>query len=181
MPSAAASRYAKALVDVVFSPAGGVDAARVPEELRAFESALKESSELRHVLLSPAIAPARKRAVIDALTASIGTSRPVRNFLKVIADHRRTAWLGEIIEAFQTLVDERTGVLRVDVASARDLSAGHREELSRGLEGATGKRVWLNVTVDPELIGGVTARVGSTVYDGSVRGRFQALAKRLEA
>jgi F-type H+-transporting ATPase subunit delta len=166
---------------VVLSAGSDVAPESAAGELRAFEAALKESKELRHVLLSPAISPARKRAVIDGLAGPAGASRPVRNFLKVVADHRRTAALGEIIEAFQLLIDERMGLLRVDVASARELSPGQREELSRGLEAATGKRVWLKLTVDPELIGGVTARVGSTVYDGSVRGRLRALARRLEA
>ncbi len=179
MPAAAATRYARALVEVVLSPLGGVEPSRAAEELRAFEAALKESRDLRHVLLSPAIAPLRKRAVVDRLAQSLAASRPVRNFLKVVVDHRRAADLGEIIRAFETLMDERMGVQRVDVASARELDQAQREELSRGLEAGTGKKVRLNVSLDPELIGGVVARIGSTVYDGSVRGRLQTLARRL--
>lgn len=179
--SAIASRYAHALVDVVTSPSAAANPEAVTRELRGFEAAMAESPELRTALESPAISPARKRAVVGRIADRLDVSKITRNFLFVLIDHRRTAALPEIVEAFETFLDERLGFARADVTSAQELNEGQRAELARQLSALTGKQVKPRYTVAPELIGGVVARVGSTVYDGSVRGRLQALERRLAA
>src|SRR5262245_29319674 len=141
MAAAVASRYARALVEVVLAPGSAVEPERVAEELRGFEETLNSSPQLRNVLSSPAVPPARKRAIVDKLAKSLSTSRPVRNFLLVLIDHRRAGQLAEIIRAFELLMDDRLGILQVDVASARPLTERQQDALSKGLEQATGKRI----------------------------------------
>jgi F-type H+-transporting ATPase subunit delta len=179
MASAVASRYARALVDLVMTPAAGIDARAVAAELLALESAMSASPELRQVLQSPAVPPARKRALVAKLAGPLGISRVVRNFLCVVIDRRRTRLLPEIRQACQAILDERSGIARAEVASARELSAEQRAELSGQLAKLTGKRVECQYAVNENLIGGATARIGSTIYDGSVRGQLEALRRRL--
>lgn len=176
MPAAIATRYARALVDVVF-PSGAAE--RTLTELRAFADVLAGSNELKLALESPAVAKARKLAVVTKLGAALGLSKPVRNFLMVLVDHRRLAVLGEITSAFEKLISERLGILKVDVTAAYPLNDVQQAALASGIGAATGKKVGLNLTVDSALIGGVVARIGSTVYDGSVRGKLDTLGKKL--
>jgi F-type H+-transporting ATPase subunit delta len=179
--SALASRYARALVDVATGPKSGVDPRRILEELRAFLGVYAGSAELRNALTSPSVPPARKRAVAGRIGDLLAVSRIARNFLFVLADHRRFAILAEILESFDVLLDERLGFIRADVRSARDLNQPQRDAISGQLERLTGKKVRLRFALDQQLIGGLVARIGSTVYDGSVRGQLQTLGKRLEA
>jgi F-type H+-transporting ATPase subunit delta len=175
MPSSLAFRYARAL-------AGAAPPAEVPaviEGLAAFETMLAGSQALRHALQSPAVAPARKRAVISRMAEALSLSGVVRRFLLVLVDHRRAAWLGEILEAFEAVMDERQGLVRVDVVSARELSAAQRDGLVAELSRVTGRQARAQFSIREELIGGVLARVGSTVFDGSVRGQLETLKQRL--
>ncbi|MBI1787111.1 MAG: ATP synthase F1 subunit delta [Acidobacteria bacterium] len=159
MPAAVASRYARALVDVALSPSAGIEPARLLAELREFQDMLAGSGELSQVLASPAVAPARKRAVVERLAEALSVSRIARNFLKVLIDHRRAASMGDILDAFEKSINERMGILRVDVTAARELTETQRQSMVQGLEAATGKQVAVGVTVDADLIGGVIARI----------------------
>lgn len=179
MPAALASRYAGALVDVVTGPKSQIDPQAAIGELRQFLSTFEESAELRNALASPAVTPGRKRAVVARLAAALPLSRTVRNFLYVLVDHRRTQHLPEIADAFETLLDERLGVVRADVTSARELTGTQQELLRSELSRVAGSQVKPRFKVDPELIGGVMARIGSTVYDGSVAGQLDAMERRL--
>ena len=115
--SAMVTRYASALVDVVTGPAG-TDAAQANQQLRAFAAVLAGSAELRNALTSPAVSPARKRAVVGRLADQLGVAKMVRNFLLVLSDHRRLAALPQMIDTFETLLDERLGFVRADSAKA---------------------------------------------------------------
>jgi F-type H+-transporting ATPase subunit delta len=179
MPAALASRYAGALVDVVTGPQSQVDPQAAVRELRAFEGVFASSQELRNALASPAVPPGRKRAVVARLAETLSLSRAVRNFLYVLIDHRRTHHLPEIVDTFEVLLDARLGIVRADVASARELSERQQTMLRDELSRVAGAPVRLRFSVNPELIGGVVARIGSTVYDGSVAGQLEALEKRL--
>jgi F-type H+-transporting ATPase subunit delta len=181
MPAAVASRYARALVDVVLAPNSRAEAERIRQDLRSFEEALAGSPELKSALESPAVKRARKRAVIERLAHALDVSPVARNFLLVLIDHRRTAELSGVIAAFETMVDERLGRLQVEVASARELPQPQQAALIRQLETITGKQVRLKMTIDDDLVGGLVVRLGSTVYDGSVRGRLEALGRQLRA
>jgi F-type H+-transporting ATPase subunit delta len=174
-----ASRYASALVDVVMSPRTGVDPAKISADLKSFVETLQGSDELLNALLSPAIPPARKRVVLDRIGEMLGMARVTRNFLFVLSDHRRIDIVAETLHAYELLLDERLGFARAEVRSAGKLDEGQRETLTLQLEKLTGKKVRMAYAVDPDLVGGVVARIGSTVYDGSVRGQLQTLGKRL--
>jgi F-type H+-transporting ATPase subunit delta len=175
--TALVNRYASALVDVALAPNSGVRPEEALGQLKAFDAALKESPELRNILASPAVSAQRKRAVIRRLTDVIGAARLARNFLLVMSDHGRVSALSEVIEAFDVLLDERLGYVRADVRSAMELTADERERLAERLGDVAGTKVRLHFSVDPDLIGGVTAKIGSTVYDGSVRGQLADLIK----
>jgi F-type H+-transporting ATPase subunit delta len=179
MLSALAIRYAKALADVVAD--SKLDAARVTNELRSVDSIIEGSAPLKVALASPAVSPARKRAVLSRLIEPMGVTDKVRNFLFVISDHRRMTELKSITEAFEKLIDERLGFARAEISSAHELSEAQRAALAAELTRLTGKEARLHFSTDPSLIGGVVARVGSTVYDGSIRGQLDRLRIKLAA
>lgn len=181
MAAAVASRYARALADVVLAPSAAADPDRVRQDLRAFEQTLGASPELDVALASPSVSRPRKRAIVSRLAQSLGLSGIANNFLRVLIDHRRTHELSGILEAFDKMVDERRGILQVEVIAAGELDERRRGDLARELETMTGKKVGLSVTVDRDLIGGMVVRLGATVYDGSVRGMLDALGRQLRA
>src|SRR5450756_952474 len=175
--SAVATRYAKALADVT-TAAGGLRPEDALSQLRAFESALAASRELENALTTPAVPGSRKRAVVGRIAGLLELSPIARNFLFVLIDHRRIALRGAILTAFDLIMDERLGLARAEVSSPRELTEAQRGAINAQLERITGKRVRMRYAVDPALIGGVVARIGSTVYDGSVRGQLQTLGRR---
>lgn len=179
MTSIGGARYARALADVAFAPNAQVKAGEAAQQLRSVQELLESSEELRNALLTPAVASARKRAVIEQFAGLLGLSRIVRNFLFVLINHRRVGELRGIIEAFEQIVDERLGFARAEVSSAQPLGEEQRAELERELSQVSGKQVRVSVKVDPALIGGVAARIGSTVYDGSVRSELEQMRRRL--
>ncbi|MCX6628768.1 MAG: ATP synthase F1 subunit delta [Candidatus Solibacter sp.] len=176
--SAVATRYAKALADVT-TAASGLRPDDALSQLRAFESALGASRELENALSTPAVPGSRKRAVVGRIADLLKLSPIARNFLFVLIDHRRIALLGAILHSFELIVDERLGFARAEVSSPRGLTETQRGAINAQLERLTGKRIRTRFAVDPALIGGVVARIGSTVYDGSVRGQLQTLGRRL--
>jgi len=176
--SAVATRYAKALADVTTS-AKGLSPQAALGELRTFESAIAASRELQNALATPAVPGSRKRAVVGRIADLLKLSSIARNFLFVLIDHRRIALLGAILNAFDLIVDERLGFARAEVSSPHELTETQRGAINAQLERLTGKRIRMRFAVDQALIGGVVARIGSTVYDGSVRGQLQTLGRRL--
>jgi len=176
--SAVVDRYANALVDVVVS-GNGIEPALALAQLRAFEEVLRSTPELRIVLASPAVPAARKRTVIRRIAEALELERIIRNFLLVLSDHHRAGALAEVINAFDRLLDERLGFARADVLSPYELSHEQRERLTAELARLAGSKVRARFAVDPALIGGATARLGSKVYDGSVRGQLENLRHRL--
>ena len=179
--SAVATRYASALADVVTASASALGPQDAAVELRSFESLLLSSPELHNALTTPAVPGSRKKAVVGRLADLLKLSRIARNFLFVLIDHRRIASLSEIIQSFEEIVDERLGFARAEVTSARELSEPQRTSLNAQLEQLTGKRIRMRFRVDESLIGGAVARIGSTVYDGSLRGQLASLETRLRA
>ena len=179
--SAVASRYASALADVVTVPGSALRPEDAVGQLRSFENTLRGSSDLHNVLDTPAVPGSRKKAVVGRIADLLGISRLVRNFLFVLIDHRRIASLPEIIQSFEEIVDQRMGYARVEIASARQLTHEQTSYLLQRLEGLLGKLIRIHYRVDESLIGGVVARIGSTVYDGSVRGQLKSLERCLGA
>jgi len=179
--SAVTARYAHALADVVTAAGSPLNAQQTVAELQAFAAPLAASADLHNSLVTPAVPPGRKKAVVSRIADVIGLSRITRNFLFVLVDHRRISLLPEIIHTFERVVEERLGFARAEVQSAEDLTERQRADLGARLEQLTGKRIRARFAVDPSLIGGVVARIGSTVYDGSVRGQLASLGRRLSA
>lgn len=172
-------RFASALADIVVEKNSGITPEQVTEQLRCFDGALHEASDLRDVLASPAVSNSKKRAVIRTIADALGIGALVRNFILVVSDHRRIAALSEVIEAFELLVDERLGFLPAEVRSAAELGEDQRQTLAKELERLAGSKVRLRFNVDTSLIGGATARIGSKIYDGSIRGQLAVLRQKL--
>jgi F-type H+-transporting ATPase subunit delta len=179
MLSAISTRYAKALVDVVTEPASNLEPQLAMEQLRQVAGMISTSDDLRNALLSPAVSPGRKRAVIQTLTAEINIHPKIRNFVYVVIDHRRVHEIPSIVEAFEVLLDEQLGFIRADVSSAKPLDDAQRAALEVQLTRMAGKKAKLKFQTDPALVAGVVARVGSTVYDGSVKGQLERLRTKL--
>jgi len=179
--SALANRYAHALADVVTEAGSPVRPEAAVSELRAFDAAIKASPELHNALQSPAVPPGRKRAVVGRIAEALGAAKITRNFLFVLIDHRRIAMIADVVRCFERIVDERLGFAQAEVTSARELTGPQRALLNAELERLTGRKIRARFAVDQGLIGGVVARIGSTVYDGSVRGQLETLGRRLAA
>lgn len=181
MPSIVASRYARALVDVVATAASKADPAQILRELRSVEQIIAASPSLRTALASPAVAPSRKRAVMRRLLEPMNLDPRVRNFVYVVTDHRRAGEFASIVDAFEQLLDERMGLVAAHVRSARELDARQRAAFEALVSRLAGRKAKVKFSTDPALIAGVVAHVGSTVYDGSVRGQLERLRIRLGA
>ena len=173
------SRYANALADVVLSASSGLKPAEAVEQLRWINAAFQSSAQLRSVLATPAISAQRKRAVIKDIAGKTGVATVIRNFVLVLSDHHRVAGLPEIVEAFEAALDHRLGLVRAEVRSAFPLSEAQQGGLTKELSAMAGTDVRVKVAVDPALIGGVSVRLGSKVFDGSVRGQLAELRERL--
>jgi F-type H+-transporting ATPase subunit delta len=172
MLSAVSTRYARALVEVVTEPGSGIEPQVALEQLRQVAAMISESEDLRNALLSPAVSPSRKRAVVAKL---IDVHVKIRNFLYVVIDHRRVHEIPSMVEAFDLLLDEHLGFVRAEVSSARPLDSAQQAALETQLTRMAGKKAKLKFQTDPALVAGVVARVGSKVYDGSVRGQLERL------
>jgi F-type H+-transporting ATPase subunit delta len=179
MPRALAFRYARALADLVLEPGSAAEPQGIAAEIESFQRTLEAWPDLRLALESPTVPAARKRAVVGRLAECLPLSDLIRRFLFVLIDHRRVELLGDVHEAFQAVIDERLGLVRADVASARILGPEERRRILATLGRLTGLQARADFRVEPELIGGVVARIGSTVYDGSIRGQLQGLKQRL--
>jgi F-type H+-transporting ATPase subunit delta len=173
--SVAANRYATALIDVLYP--GQAEEGLL--QLEQFASLLKDHPESRRFLENPAMSGERRTRLLKEVAAAFGFERRVANFIHIITSRNRLPLLEEIITEYRRLMDERLGILRARVTTARTLDPAQQQELSRKLEKITGKQIRMEVAIDPSLIGGVVAQVGSTIYDGSVRQQLQAFKSRL--
>jgi F-type H+-transporting ATPase subunit delta len=179
MSVAIASRYARALADLAFSGRSASSPDEIGTQLRQFEDLLQSSPELRTVMATPAISHPAKLKVAGKLAAQLGLGETARNFLNVAIQHGRIALLRTIRESYEALVDERRGIQQVSVHSAVELTGDQAAALEQKLAARIGRQVRCTYVVDAALLGGVLVRVGSQVYDGSVRGRLAELAAQL--
>ncbi len=175
--AAVASRYARAFVDVVFDMK--LDTNKVLDDLRSVLGLLKGSPELKTVWENPSIPPEQKRHLLDAIVARVGIQRQARNFIAVLIDHHRISMLAEIAKQVEHQIHEQMGLAEAEVISARELSESERREVELQIMNITGKRALATYTIDSHLIGGATVRIGSTIYDGSVRGQLQRIREQL--
>ncbi len=179
MSLAVASRYANALADVVLGSKGAIDPQTVVSQLRSLDSVITSSAELRNVLQSPAVSTTHKAKVISRLAGSLSMEQVVRNFVNLVVRNRRGGLLPQMRAAFEKILDERSGTVKVEVTSAVELSGGAKAQLEAELARHTGRAVRCAYSTDPALLGGLVARIGSLVYDGSVRGQLESLRRKL--
>jgi F-type H+-transporting ATPase subunit delta len=177
LSEAVESRYAAALADAALAEG---NAERVRGDLAAFVAAFDESAELRNVLETPSVPPEMKRKIVEALTKRMDLAKAVRNFVFLLVDHNRIEMLREIQQAFHQALNARLGIADAEITSARELSAEERRELTTALERRTGKKIEARFHEDVSLLGGAVVRVGSIVYDGSVREQLTRLREQLE-
>lgn len=171
------SRYARAFVDVVYDQK--LDGGAAIAQLCSLVDLVKSSADLRRVWENPAIPAEQKRGLLDAIVAREKVARQVRNLLAVLIDHRRIAALPEIVRQIQLEMDRRLGFAEAEISSARDLTQAERADMEAQLQSLTGKKVRAHYTLDPKLLGGAVVRLGSTIYDGSVRGQLHKLKEQL--
>lgn len=179
MTSVVGMRYANALVETLFDARVGVKPEDAVAQLKSMEALIHGSHDLNAILMTPAVQASRKKAVIGKLADEAGISRVIKNFLFVVLDHKRIDQLSQIREALEVVLDERLGIVRAEVSSAQPLNAEQTRTIEAQLERVSGKQIRMRTTVDPELLGGVIARIGSTVYDGSIRGQLEVMRRKL--
>ena len=172
-----APRYANALAQVVASK--NLDVAAAQQQMRDFAGTLAGSPDLREVLLNPSIQEDQKLRLLDAIAGKIGMFREVRNFIAVMMDHQRLASLAEILAEYDLVSDQGSGIAEAEITSAHPLHDEDRAVLEGQVARLAGGRVRASYKQDAALLGGAIVRIGSTVYDGSVRTQLQQLKQRL--
>ena len=171
-----ARRYAAALADVVLKT-GETEIIR--SELISWEQMLTANADLSNVFQNPAIAHLSKEKVLDNLIEKAKPTRTTANFLRVLLRNNRLTELRQINERFESVLAERSGEVSAEVTSARPLGDFEKTELQTNLAKITGKKVKLNYQTDEKIIGGVVVRIGSTVYDGSVKTQLENLKQQM--
>ena len=172
-----ARRYAEAMVDVAISRH---EVESIDNELRVFAEAMNASRELYDVFASPIVSPADKLSLLNALIGRLKAGQMTANLLRTMLKHYRLHYVAEVYEQFRRKMNERKGLIVAEVATAVQVGASEQTRLGRTLEQMTGKQVEFKFNTDPSLIGGVVTRIGSVVYDGSVRTQLQAIKERLK-
>jgi F-type H+-transporting ATPase subunit delta len=178
MSTVVANRYARALADVVASTGNYL---QVLSELEDFSEAYHQSIELREVCDTPAVVMAQKLSVLEAIAGKMGCSHVTLNFLRVLMSHYRMPLLGEVLQSFRSVAYARLGIVRVKISSASGLSSDERQLLQARFNELTLKQSELEFHLDGELIGGLVAQIGSTVFDGSIRGHLERIREQLVA
>lgn len=172
-----ASTYSRAFADVVLS--ARLDVNRALSDLRAVASLLAQSPELRRVWENPAIPPDQKRRVLDVIAERDGISKQARNLVAVLIDHRRIHFLDPVITQLEKELDARLGFAEAEITTVRELVDTERRDFETQVGKLTGKKVRAHYAQDASLLGGAVVRVGSTIYDGSVRGQLERIREQI--
>jgi F-type H+-transporting ATPase subunit delta len=175
--AAIASRYARAFAEVVLDLQ--LDPDQAVQQLNGLAALFASSPELRTVLSNPSVAHQQKLGLLDAIISRLGASRALRNFAAVLIDHRRIGRVGEIAEKFRGELNQRLGIAEAQVSSARELTREEKQLLEKEIARITGKRVRAAYERDSNLLGGAVVRIGSTIYDGSVRGQLRRIKEQI--
>jgi F-type H+-transporting ATPase subunit delta len=174
-----ANTYARAFADAVFD--GRMDPDKILREAQAVAALVAGNKELRAVWEAPSITADQKRAVLDAIVAREGISKTVRNFVAVLIDHRRINFLGPIVKQFEQELNQRLGFAEAEIASAHELNPSDRQTLEVQMEKLTGKKVRARYSRDESLLGGAVVKIGSTIYDGSVKGQLERIKQAISS
>ena len=173
------SRYARAFADVVTS--AKLDTAALEKQLNDFLGTWDSSAELRELFANPAVPALQKVALLDKMNATLGLQKELRNLLAVLINNDRIGQVHEVADAYRTELQERQGIRQAEVVTARELDEQERSVLVAGIGKLAGAQVKASFKLDKTILGGTVVRIGSTVYDGSVRGRLERLKEALIA
>jgi F-type H+-transporting ATPase subunit delta len=173
---ASANRYAKALLDVAIKEA---DPVKVEQDLAAFADLFSAHEELRRPLTNPAVPVQAKRAVIDELVARLQPSKPAAKLMLLLADRDRLELLPDLMHAYRERLMDHQNIVRAEIVSTIPLAPERAAALQQKLGAATGRTVTLATRIDPSILGGIVARVGTVVYDGSIATQLAKMRERL--
>jgi F-type H+-transporting ATPase subunit delta len=174
-----AGTYARAFADVVLR--AHLDADRSVAELRTIAKLLEENVELRRVWENPAVPADQKHRLLDAIAQRDKILRQVRNLIALLIDHRRIDFLSRIVSQLEKELDIRLGITEAEVTSSRELSDAEKRDFETQVAKLTGKKVRAQYTHDASLLGGAMLRIGSTIYDGSVRGQLEKMKEAISS
>lgn len=173
------STYARALADVIFDK--HLDPGNTLKEAQSLADLVSNSQQLREVWEAPSIPADQKRALLDAIVAREGISRPVRNFMAVLMDHRRIKFLDPIVKEFGQELNRRLGFTEAQIISARELRQPERSAIEAQVEKLTGHKVRAQYAQDGSILGGAIVKIGSTIYDGSVKGQLERIREAISS
>lgn len=171
------SRYAQAFAEVV--SAAKLDTAAIDAQLNDFLATWKGSPELQTFFVNPAIPAAEKVVVLDKLNQKLGLLKELRNLLAVLIDNNRIGGVAEVAAAYRKILQEQSGIRQAEITTARALSEDEKAQLLAGVAKLAGASVEPSFKQDASVLGGAVVRIGSTIYDGSVKGRLERLKETL--
>ena len=173
------ARYAEAFTDVVTD--AKLDTAAIDRQFSDFLATWEGSSELRTFFVNPAVPAPQKIAILDKLNARLGMQKELRNLVAVLTQNDRIGHVVEVAAAYRRILQRQLGIRPAEIVTARELSAGERSSLVAELVKVAGAKIDPSFKLDSSILGGAVVRIGSTVYDGSVRGRLNRLKEALTA
>jgi F-type H+-transporting ATPase subunit delta len=173
----AATRYARALIEV--GAKEHADLSQIEAQLADFVSLVSSHKDLEKALLNPAVPAPRKRAAVTDLTTQAKFGPILSKLLVLLAERDRLVLLPDVLSAYRDRLQTLQNVVRAEVTTAAALAPERAQEIERRLAQATGRTVHLSARVDPSIVGGIVARIGSTVYDGSVTNHLRRMKQRL--
>ena len=173
------ARYATAFADVV--TAAKLDTAAIDRQLSDFLGTWDGSRELREFFVNPATPAAQKIGILDKLNAKLGLVKELRNLIAVLIHNDRIAHVSEVAMAYRRILQEQMGIRPAEITTARELGKEERDQLVAEVARLAGARIDASFRLDKSILGGTVVRIGSTVYDGSVRGRLERLREALTA
>jgi F-type H+-transporting ATPase subunit delta len=173
---ASAGRYAKALLDVAIKEA---DPVKAEQDLSTIADLFQKNADLRKAFENPAVPVQAKRAVVEQLVARLKPAAPLGKLLVLLADRDRLDLLSDLAAAYRERLMDYQKVVRAEVITALPLPDAHAKQLQDKLARVTGRTVTMSTKVDPSILGGVVARVGRTVYDGSLATQLQRMRDKL--
>src|ERR1700734_3692996 len=172
------SRYATAFADVVADL--GLDTTAIDHQFSDFLATWDGSTELRTFFVNPAVPAIQKVAILDKLNAKLGMLKELRNLIAVLIDNDRIAHVADVAAGYRQLLQEPMGIRPAEIVPARKLTKDERDSLVAEVAKLAGGKIDASFTLDPSILGGTVVRIGSTVYDGSVRGRLERLKEGLK-
>ena len=173
------SRYATAFAEVVTD--ARLDTAAIDRQLTDFLATWEGSPELRTFFVNPAVPAIQKVAILDKLNAKLGMQKQLRNLIAVLINNDRIGHVAEVAADYRRILQEQLGIRPAEIVTARELSKDERNSLIAEVAKLAGGKIDASFTLDQSILGGTVVRIGSTVYDGSVRGRLERLKETLTA